>query len=162
MAGVRLSAPEEYGVRCLIRVARHRGRDPLPLAAIAEAEGLSPENAAKILGVLRRGGIVASIRGAHGGYRLARPAEEIRLWEVLTLLDGPLYPKEWCTTHSGQLPDCVNSTDCSLRALLKWMDGALRGVLLEVTLAHLVGGERAAARRLQEVEERSSADEVKA
>lgn len=160
---MRLSAPEEYGIRCLIRVARHRGEDPLPLAAIAESEGLSPENAAKILGPLRRGKLVESVRGAHGGYRLARPAAEIRMWEVLTLLDGPLYSVEWCDTHTGQLPSCVHTTDCSLRALLKWMDGALRSVLTEVTLADLVGGERRAARALEESEQgRMETDEVTA
>jgi Rrf2 family iron-sulfur cluster assembly transcriptional regulator len=159
---MRLSAPEEYGIRCLIRVARHRGDDPLPLATIAESEGLSPENAAKILGLLRKGGLVESVRGAHGGYRLARPASEIPVWEVLTQLDGPLYSSEWCRTHAGQLPDCVHSTDCSVRALLMWMDGALRSVLTEVTLAQLTGGETRARETLETAEESRFTDEVTA
>ena len=159
---MRLSAPEEYGIRCLIQVARHRGDDPLPLAAIAESEGLSPENAAKILGLLRKGGLVESVRGAHGGYRLARPAVEIPVWEVLTLLDGPLYSSEWCATHSGQLPDCIHTTDCSVRALLRWMDGALRSVLTEVTLAQLAGGELRARETLEAADESRFTDEVTA
>jgi Rrf2 family protein len=159
---MKLSAPEEYGIRCLIRVARHRGEEPLPLAAVADSEGLSPENAAKILGLLRRGGLVASIRGAHGGYRLARPASEVSMWEVLTLLDGPLYSKEWCGAHTGQLPSCVHTTDCSLRALLRWMDGALESVLSQLTLADLTGGEGRVTRALGEAEQSREVDEVQA
>jgi Rrf2 family protein len=71
---MQLLASEEYGLRCLLRVAHARGGEPLPIAEIARDEGISPEYAAKLLRRLRLAGLVRSVRGAEGGYLLARPA----------------------------------------------------------------------------------------
>ena len=84
---MHLLAQEEYGLRCLVQLARHRGSSPLTIPEIAAAEGLSPEYTAKLMRALRQGGLVMSTRGAAGGYRLARPAEEVTAWEVLEKLD---------------------------------------------------------------------------
>ena len=88
---MHLSAQEEYGLRCLARLARHEGADPVRIQDIAEAEGLSPEYVAKLMRILRNGGIVTSTRGAAGGYHLRRPAAEITLWEAIEVLGGPFF-----------------------------------------------------------------------
>jgi len=135
---MQLSSQEEYGLRCLLQVARHEGRpEPLQIPEIAAAEGLSPEYAAKLMRSLRQTGFVVSTRGAAGGYRLARPAESISVWEVLSTLGGPLFPDSFCEAHPGQLRDCVHTTDCSLRALWRWVGGALQEALRGVSLADL-------------------------
>ena len=74
---MHLLAQEEYGLRCLVQLARHRDSTPLTIPEIAAAEGLSPEYTAKLMRALRQGGLVMSTRGAAGGYRLARRAEEV-------------------------------------------------------------------------------------
>jgi Rrf2 family protein len=134
---MQLLAQEEYGLRCLIQVARHAGPDPLTIPAIAEAEGLSPEYAAKLLRALRQADLVVSTRGAGGGYRLSRPAREVTAWDVVHALGGSLFPKEFCESHPGQRHDCVHTSGCSIRGLWGAVEGAVRGVLEGVTLAEL-------------------------
>jgi Rrf2 family protein len=135
-------AQEEYGLRCLVQVARHRGEEPLTIPEIAEREGLSPEYTAKLMRALRTGGLVTSTRGASGGYRLARDAREITAWQVLEVLGGSFFPQGFCDEHPGQLRDCVHTVDCSIRALWRRVEGAVRDVLAGVTLADLLRGER--------------------
>ncbi|HTO71519.1 MAG TPA: Rrf2 family transcriptional regulator [Myxococcota bacterium] len=134
---MQLLAQEEYGLRCLLQVARHAGPDPLTIPEIAESEGLSPEYAAKLMRALRRAELVASTRGAGGGYRLARPANEITAWQVVRALGGSIFPQEFCESHPGQRHDCVHSLGCSIRGLWGAVEGAVRGVLDAVTIAEL-------------------------
>ena len=134
---MQLLAQEEYGLRCLIQVARHAGPDPLTIPEIAEAEGLSPEYTAKLLRALRQAELVVSTRGAGGGYRLARPAREITAWQVVQALGGSLFPKEFCESHPGLRHDCVHTGGCSIRGLWGAVESAVRGVLEGVTLADL-------------------------
>ncbi len=134
---MQLLAQEEYGLRCLIQVARHTEPDPIKIPEIAEAEGLSPEYAAKLLRALRQADLVVSTRGAGGGYRLSRPAPEITAWQVVSALGGSLFPREFCESHPGQLHDCVHASACSIRPLWGAVESAVRGVLERVTLADL-------------------------
>ena len=97
---MHLSSQEEYGLRCLLQLARHDGDEPMPIQEIAELEGLTPEYVAKLMRVLRKGGLVTSTRGAAGGYRLDRPADEITLWDAVEILGGPLFPESFCENAS--------------------------------------------------------------
>jgi Rrf2 family protein len=139
---MHLMSQEEYGLRCLVQVARHPGPEPLTIPEIARAEGLSPEYTAKLMRALRKGGLVASTRGAGGGYRLARSAEDVTAWEVLETLGGSFFPESFCDTHPGQHRDCVHTVNCSIRALWQRVEGAVRGILEGVTIADLTRGER--------------------
>jgi Rrf2 family protein len=138
---MQLLAQEEYGLRCLIQVARHTDPDPITIPEIAEAEGLSPEYAAKLLRALRQADLVVSTRGAGGGYRLSRPAREITAWQVVQALGGSLFPREFCESHPGQRHDCVHTSGCSIRGLWGAVESAVRGVLDGVTLADLARSE---------------------
>ena len=141
---MQLLAQEEYGLRCLIQVARHAGPDPLTIPEIAAAEGLSPEYTAKLLRALRQAELVVSTRGAGGGYRLARPAREVTAWQVVQALGGSPFPKEFCDSHPGQRHDCVHTGGCSIRGLWTAVEGAVRGVLEGVTLAELARSDTSA------------------
>ena len=151
---MHLSSPEEYGLRCLVQVARAPGPAPLTIHQIAEAEGLSPEYAAKLMRLLRQRRFVASTRGAAGGYRLCRPAGEIQVWEILQALGGPVFSEEFCDTHPGQLSTCVHTGDCSIRPLWRAIEGALGRLLRTVSLADLCGQEDDSQRVIQRSEER--------
>jgi Rrf2 family protein len=134
---MQLLAQEEYGLRCLLQVARNPGPDPLTIPEIADREGLSPEYAAKLMRALRQADLVVSTRGAGGGYRLARPASEMTAWQVIQVLGGSLFPAGFCETHPGLRDDCVHSTGRSLRGLWSSVENAIRGVLENVTVAQL-------------------------
>ena len=144
---MQLLAQEEYGLRCLLELARH-GASARTIHEIAAAEGLSPDYAAKLLRELRRGGLVASTRGAAGGYRLARAAEAITAWDAIGVLGGALFPDRFCECHPGRAERCVRSQDCALRAIWRAADEAVRSVLSRVTLADLVTSESAMCTRL--------------
>jgi Rrf2 family protein len=139
---MHLSSQEEYGVRCLIQVARHAGPEPITIPDIAAAEGLSPEYTAKLMRMLRQGDLVVSTRGAGGGYHLARPSDQITIWDAISVLGASFFPDSFCDTHPGNQRDCVHTTNCSIRVVWGALEGALRSVLENVTLADLTRGER--------------------
>src|SRR6476619_6720709 len=82
----------EYGVRLLVELGRQAGESPVALKSIAESEGLPLAYLERIVALLKKGGIVESTRGAHGGYRLAREASQIRMDEVVLALEGVVAP----------------------------------------------------------------------
>jgi len=138
---MKLTAQEEYGLRCLLQVARHApagGEAVLSIRDVAEAEGLSVDYAAKILRALRQVGFVTSERGAAGGYRLARDAVAIPLAEVLHALDAPLYDASFCEGFVGQQAQCVHQTSCAVRVLWRTLEGALEQALSGLVLADLL------------------------
>jgi Rrf2 family protein len=140
---MQLLASEEYGLRCLLRVAAADPASPVSISQIAEAEGLSPEYTAKLMRELRLGDLVRSVRGADGGYRLARPAEETSVWSALQVLGGDFFSERFCDCHGGQRSCCVRASDCSLRALWQLVHCTLRDTLERISLADLRRDERA-------------------
>src|SRR5918997_26292 len=88
LKSVKVSAQEEYGLRCLVQLAHLREGESLTLSQIAKREGISSANAGKLLWIMNKAGLVLSTRGNKGGYQLARPATEIRLSEVIKVLDA--------------------------------------------------------------------------
>jgi Rrf2 family protein len=134
---MHLSSQEEYGLRCLVQVARHQGPEPLNIAQIAAAEGISPEYTAKLMRLLRKGGLVESTRGAGGGYHLARPPATVTLWDAVQVLGNPFFPESFCSEFPGQLSNCVHTSDCSIRGVWSAVEAALRGVLQGISLADL-------------------------
>lgn len=138
---MRLSAQEEYGLRCLVQVARRSpGPDaaPTPIRDVAAAEGLSVEYAAKLLRVLRQADLLLSARGAAGGYVLARDAASIPVADVLAALDGPLWDDDGCAGHPGQLDACVHTGACTINGLWVKLGAAIDAVLRQFTLADLL------------------------
>ena len=139
---MKLSANEEYGLRCLVRLG-YAGYDgqSLTIPEISQAEGVSPAYAAKILRVLRKGGFVKAARGKEGGYTLARPAEEIVLGDAIGALGGKLFESDFCDSHAGQAPICTRSVDCSVRSLWRAVQVAVDQVLGKATLRDLLQNE---------------------
>lgn len=137
---MKISAQEEYGLRCLLKLAQSENQS-LNLPEIAAAEGLSVPYVAKLMAVLRDAGLIASSRGRTGGYHLAKPPEEIGLGSLLLVLGEPLFEEvEYCQKHSGTSPDgvCVHHGDCSLRGLWATLELWMRGTLNRITLADLM------------------------
>ncbi|HZI18434.1 MAG TPA: Rrf2 family transcriptional regulator [Pyrinomonadaceae bacterium] len=138
---MKVSAQEEYGLRCLLQLARLGEDEYLTLGQLAEREGLSQANAGKVLWLLSKAGLVASIRGTKGGYRLARPASEVRLSEVIKVLDDDVLEGH-CKSYTGVLDACVHTGDCGIRPVIVGVHEIVERALSGITLAELVGTEK--------------------
>ena len=88
------SAKAEYGVRLMVELGRQKGEQPTSLKAIAAAEELPLSYLEHVVAKLKKADLVMSSRGAHGGYRLAKPAEEITMDQVVQALEGAIAPME--------------------------------------------------------------------
>ncbi len=152
---MKISAQEEYGLRCLLQIARRGEQASLSITEIAEAEGLSAPYAAKLLALLRQEGFIESTRGRSGGYRLSRPPGEIRLGSVLTALGENLFTEgNFCQKHAGtETSDgaCVHSGgSCNLRSLWQTLESWMRHTLDGLTLADLLQNDQSVAELMRQ------------
>jgi Rrf2 family protein len=146
---MKITAQEEYGLRCLLWLARAGDGQSLTIPEIAAAEGLSVPYAAKLLAVLRQSGLIESVRGRQGGYRLATSPATVSLGSVMDALGEPLFDEpNFCNKHQGtETTDgrCVHIGACTLRALWHTLEDWMRAVLDRITLADLLQSERSLA-----------------
>ena len=163
---MKISAQEEYGLRCLLCLAQAESAGHAPtIPEIAASEGLSAPYVAKLLAVLRQSGLIESVRGRSGGYRLGKLPAEITLGKVLKVLGEPLFDEPtYCERHKGTESDgnCVHLGGCNLRAVWQTLEQWMRRAFEQITLADLLRGDGHIAelmrRRLAEaVEEPASA-----
>ena len=96
------STKAEYGIRLMVALGRRGGEAPVALATLANAETLPASYLEHLVAKLRAAGLVTSQRGAHGGYRLAKPASEIRMLEVVEALEGRIAPMD-CFTPDDEV-----------------------------------------------------------
>ena len=155
---MKITAQEEYGLRCLVRLARAGVEESMTIPEIASAEGLSVPYVAKLLAILREGELVVSERGRSGGFRLATAPAEVGLGAVLLVLGEPLFEDDtFCERHAGTESEgsCVHRDGCSLRglwrALEQWMRDALDRITLQDLLQHEGGVSELFRSRLAEV-----------
>jgi Rrf2 family protein len=139
---MKFSSQEEYGLRCLLRIARQRGKASLTIPEISEAEGLSSFYVAKLMRILRRAGLVKSARGQIGGYSLSRPPHQITVGEALTALGGRLFESDFCAGHTGIEKACTSVVDCSIRSLWQAVQNVVDQVLSKTTLTDLLRNEQ--------------------
>jgi Rrf2 family protein len=137
---MKLTAQQEYGLRCLLVLAK-APEVTWTIPQIAEREALSRAYVAKLMRSLLKAGLVQSIRGHEGGYRLTRSPEEIPLNLVMNSLSGRLFSEAFCKDHAGEKRLCVHNSDCSLRALWMILDQSVQAVLKTLTLKSLLCGE---------------------
>jgi Rrf2 family protein len=138
---MKLSAQEEYGLRCLLRLGTQPAGGSLTIAELSRLEGISAPNVAKMLRLLRRASLVRSARGKDGGYTLARPADQIGVGEVLAVLGGRIFDNRFCERHSGGAALCTHLPDCSIRSVWRRLQEAVDGVLDRLTLKDLLRSE---------------------
>jgi Rrf2 family transcriptional regulator, cysteine metabolism repressor len=137
------STKAEYGVRVMAHLAGQAGDGPISLGSIAEAEGLPLAYLEHLAQRLRKAELVESTRGAHGGYRLARPAGDITMAEVVRALEGQIAPIECITADpDGQLV-CARDGQpghdpCATKLLWTRVQGSIVRTLNDMTLAELV------------------------
>jgi Rrf2 family protein len=142
------STKAEYGVRLMVELGRRAGdtepaeAEPVALAAVAEAELLPLSYLEHLVAKLREAGLVSSVRGAHGGYRLAKPATEVAMLDVVEALEGPVAPMECFHLEREGRVLCSHETDgdraCATKLLWTRVHGGVTRALAGTTLAELV------------------------
>ena len=136
------SSKAEYGVRLMVELGRQSPEHPTSLKAIADAEGLPLAYLEQVVARLRKAGLVMSARGAHGGYWLARPAEEIAMDEVVQALEGAIAPMECFVHDHPERVLCSHEPDagrgCATKLLWMRVQGGIIRSLQTTTLAELV------------------------
>jgi Rrf2 family transcriptional regulator, cysteine metabolism repressor len=131
---MKISSRCEYGLRAMVYLAARYGTVPVPLTEMARAEEMPAAFLERILARLREGGLVATTRGAGGGYRLAREASAISVGDVVTAIEGPL-------TLIGCVPDdkaCERADGCASRRVWRLLDEAICEALDGISLEDLV------------------------
>jgi len=148
---MKLTAQEEYGIRCLLQLARRAHESqPVTVREVAASESLSPAYAEKLLRILSRAGLAESTRGTRGGYRMTRPPEQVTLGQAIRALGGFITQSDLCARFTGQDACCVHLTDCGLRPVWTTVSLHLERLLDSMSLSSLLQGERAIASRLDE------------
>jgi Rrf2 family protein len=135
---MQFTAQEEYGLRCLLRLAGAGEDASMTIPEIAHAEGVSQAYAAKLLRALREGGLVVAERGQAGGYRLSRAPEQISAAQALAVLGGRFYEGQFCEKFTGQEDECAHTLNCSIRSLWRAVQTVVDQVLKNTSLKDLI------------------------
>jgi Rrf2 family cysteine metabolism transcriptional repressor len=143
---VRFSTRGRYGVQIMVDLAKHSDEGPISLKSVADRQKLSEHYLEQLVPELRKAGLVKSVRGAQGGYILAKKPESINIGDVIRVLEGPIAPVE-CTNQTGS--DCCEKTSfCVTREVWVKVRDSINDVVDSISLADLIsdnenaGGEK--------------------
>lgn len=134
---MRITTLAEYGVICALHLARRASEGPITGREIAEVERLPGDYVEQILLRMRRAGIVASTRGAHGGYALARSADQISIRDVIEASEMTTFDLH-CLSHPVEEERCSSSHNCSIRPVWMLLQQKIDDVLEGVHLSDLL------------------------
>jgi Rrf2 family protein len=137
---VKLSRRGEYALRALISlgIAAEVGRKLVQVSELASNEQLPAKFLEQIMHDLKAAGLVTSVRGKYGGYRLAQPARTVSIGSVVRLLDGPLAPIGCVSQSAYEKCSCPDESHCGLRMIMLDVRNAISGILDRYTLADIV------------------------
>lgn len=131
---MKLSTRGRYGVRAMLELAMNSGKGPVPLRDLALRQEISAKYLEQLLIPLKGAGLVKSVRGARGGYMLARDPEEISLYDIVRSLEGPLAPVE-CVQDPKY---CDRVGGCTVHMVWGEMGDMLVNFLSNLSLADMV------------------------
>ena len=137
------SASVEYGLHCLLHLVDSSGAAKASSVDLAEFQGISPSYVAKLFTQLKTAGLVTAVEGAHGGYQLARRAEDITVLEVVDALEGdkPLFRckdiRNNCVLFGAAPPGWATKGLCSIHAVMLDAEAQMKQALGSHTLADL-------------------------
>jgi Rrf2 family transcriptional regulator, cysteine metabolism repressor len=138
---MRLSRRSEYGLRALTDLVRSGPDVTVPLATLAQRNHLPPKFLEQIMATLKRGGIVRTTLGAHGGYALADDPATVSIGRVIRLLDGALAPLPCVSLRYYAACSCPDESTCALRDIMLDVRDATLGILDNESLAEMAARE---------------------
>lgn len=130
-----ISTKGRYAIRLMMDVAIHEEEHPVRIKEIAERQGISDKYLEQIVSILNKAGLVRSIRGPQGGYRLTRETADYKVGDILRLTEGSLAPVS-CLEFDRN--DCERQGDCVTLELWTKLNEAIKGVVDTYTLEDLV------------------------
>ena len=130
---MKLSTKGKYGLYAMFYLAQHEGSGPQPLKAVAEI-GVPEDYLEQLLGNLRRAGLVTTVRGAQGGYQLAKAPEAITVGDIIDATEGPLSISE-CISDEGC---CHRSGECRTRRVWEYLSNSINGRLQSISLRDML------------------------
>jgi Rrf2 family transcriptional regulator, cysteine metabolism repressor len=133
---MRLSAKEQTGMRAMIEFARCYGNGPTSLTEVAKAQDLPLPYLQQVVSALRQAGLLTSVRGARGGYYLAREPQQVRMSDIIRALEGQLISVD-CMGPEGS-PCCKREEVCRARDVWQSMLDCLSDTLDNMTLADVI------------------------
>lgn len=130
---MRLTSKGRYAVTAMLDVALHAEQGPVPLADISERQAISLSYLEQLFSRLRKQGLVASVRGPGGGYRLGKPANEISIGQVIAAVNESVDATR-CHGQNG----CQGGIQCLTHSLWRDLSDRISNFLDEITLGELV------------------------
>jgi Rrf2 family protein len=143
---MRLSLRGEYAVRALLVLGLNYEKPVMRIQAISDQQNIPKRFLEQILNDLKSAGIVQSKRGVGGGYRLAKPPEQITLAAVVRHIEGALAPVSCVSEKFYEKCSCPDESRCAIRSVMKEVRDAIVAIVERVTIADLCQR----ARKLQE------------
>ena len=134
---MKVSTRGEYGVRAMVALAQHDGDRPISIGVISRESAVPYAYLEQLIVPLRKAGLVASKRGAHGGYTLARAASEIRVGEVYRAMEGPIAPMD-CVSENEADQTCPLIPGCLTRPVWVRVRDSIIDAIDTITLADLL------------------------
>lgn len=133
---MRLSTKGRYGVKAMFDLAQHYGEGPVSLKQVADRQGISEHYLEQLISGLRKTGLVKSIRGAQGGYILAREPATITVGDVIRVLEGPIAPVDCVAEEEPEV--CDKAECCVTRGIWEKVRDSIAEVLDSITLEDMV------------------------
>ncbi len=130
-----ISTKGRYSVRILLDLAEHRSGGYIPMKEVAARQELSLKYIERLMPALKAAGLIDSVHGAGGGYRLTREPEDYTLWEILTLAEGDLAPVS-CLQQNA--PPCQRAAECRTLPVWQGYYDVTRSYFSGITLADLM------------------------
>lgn len=133
---MKLSTKGRYGLKAMFDLALFGGETPVSLTAISERQNISVNYLEQLIAPLRKAGLVKSVRGAQGGYLLAKPASEISVADILFTLEGSLAPTD-CVNDQNE-DNCTNANYCVTRMIYEKMHNSINEVVKSISLQDMI------------------------
>lgn len=133
---MKLSTKGRYGLRAMIDLARYSEEEPVSISSIAARQDISERYLEQLVGLLKKAGLVRSIRGATGGYVLARSAGEISVGDVLRALEGSLEPVKCAAFYSEE--GCMAADGCVTKYVWQKINESINATVDNMMLDELV------------------------
>lgn len=142
---MKLSTKGRYGLRALIDLAMHCENEAVSISCIAARQGISESYLEQLMGKLRKAGLIVSVRGAQGGYRLAKDAAEISVGDILRALEGNISAVECAGMQDNK--GCEGADLCVTKYVWQRVNESITKTVDEIRLDQLVAESRKAQER---------------
>ena len=133
---MRLSTKGRYGLKAMFELALHYGEGPIPLNSVAEEQNLSENYLEQLVSTLKKNGLLESVRGAQGGYYLAKPPREITVGIILRVLEGDMAPVD-CVID-GDDYNCEKAEYCVTKLVWEKIRDSIDNVVDSITLQDMI------------------------